>query len=142
MWTKVVGHLHSKKINGKEREQGVLCQVRIRKNRITGRDRSTVVPILHSFGIDDIGSMVDFLVEEGRWNAIKKEGEADDEPEEGKKKRPSRINAPDFDMAGSREKIIQHIEAEGLEKELKMLVSDTFNQIEEACSVKRKSRYS
>lgn len=141
MWTKVVGHLR-KKVGDKEREQGILCQVRVKKNRITGRDRTAVIPILHSFGIDDLGSCVDYLVEEGKWKPVKKKEGEEEAKTDDKKKKVGKIDAKEFGVTGTREQIIRHIEAEGLEKDLRMLVAETFEEIEAACAVQRKSKYS
>jgi len=37
--------------------------------------------------------------------------------------------------------LIRRIEKEGLEKDLRELVSDTWDEIEEQCKIKRKKRY-
>src|SRR3990167_6298420 len=48
-------------------ELGITSKLSIKKNRHTGKRRSVTVPIYHSFGIDDIGSCVDYLIDWKRW---------------------------------------------------------------------------
>lgn len=124
IWSSVVGQL-KRTFKGKDRELGITCRVKIKKNRITGRKRTVDIPIYHSFGIDDIGSCVNFLIEEKHWT----------------KKKSGKIIADDFDFAGPREKLIQYIEDEGMEMDLRDLVGEVWNSIEKACAVKRKKRY-
>lgn len=125
MWSSVKSKI-KKTVRGKPRQLGTLCKIKIKKNRIQGKERTIYIPIYHSFGIDDIGSCVDYLLEEGHWKAI------------GKSKK---IEAEDFDITLKREALIQYIEEEGLEKDLRLLVSEVWDEIEEACKIKRKRRY-
>jgi len=112
-----------KSVKGKQRQIGVDCRIHVKKNRITGRDRTVTIPIYHSFGIDDVGSCVDYLLDEGYW------------------KRGNEINAKGLGIKGSRNKIIRQIEKNGLEKDLRGLVGDMWDEIEEQCTIKRKKRY-
>jgi hypothetical protein len=123
MWSAVYKHI-KKNYKGKDREQGIIAQIQLRKNRFTGKDRTLYVPIYHSFGIDDVGSCVDYLVEEKHW-----------------KKGNKGIKAPEFDFVGPRDKLIKHIEEEDCVPELKVLVKRTWQEIEEAVAVHRKKRY-
>lgn len=135
LWSKVHSHLKVKeKVSGKSVEQGVICEVRVKKGRIQGKDRTVNVPIYHSGdypGIDDVGGCVDYMTEWKRWPKAGKEYD----PTDGK------IDASDFKVALSREKLIQHILDNNLEDDLRDLVADTWNSIEEACAVRRKPRY-
>lgn len=123
IWSSVKGRI-KKTVKGKERQLGTMCKVKIKKNRQTGREREVLIPIYHSFGIDDIGSCVNWLVAEGFWETI------------GQK-----IDAPEFDVRMNPEKLIRYIEENELEKDLRELVTDGWNEIEKACEVKRKRRY-
>jgi len=123
MWSSIKEKI-SKNIKGAARQLGILCKVQIKKNRLTGRERSVTIPIYHSYGIDDIGSCVDYLVEEKHWE-----------------QKAGTINAPEFEFKGTRDKLIKHIEENQMEKDLRMIVGDFWNEIEEACKVKRKTRY-
>ncbi len=127
IWLAVKGKI-ARTIQGKKRQLGIECQIRIKKNRVTGRERTVDIPIYHSFGIDDIGSCVNFLVEEGHWK-------------KKKTKKGKGYNAKEFDLIGSEEFLIRRIEEEGMEMDLRDLVGEVWNNIEEACTVKRKKRY-
>jgi len=114
----------TKVVKGKKRQIGTNCKIRVKKNRVTGRDRSVIIPIYHSFGIDDIGSCVDYMLDEGDWT-----------------KKANEINAKGLGIKGSRNKIIKLIEQQGLEKDLRELVGDVWTEIEEACVLIREKRY-
>ncbi len=126
LWASVKGQI-TRQIKGKKRQLGVNCKVQVRKNRITGRDRTVVVPIYHSYGIDDTGSMVSWLVEEGRWT----------------KSKSGVVEAtglgPTF--SGRLDQVVARIEERGMEDDLRTLVGMIWNDVEKACRVKRKRRY-
>jgi len=113
-----------KTVKGKPRQLGIVAKIQIKKNRLTGRERVVYVPIYHSAGIDDVGSCVEYLIDEGHW-----------------KKKGNTINAAEFELKDSVEKVIKHIEKNNLEKDLRDIVNDVWNEIEDACIVKRKKRY-
>ena len=83
-----------------------------------------MIPIYHSFGIDDVGSCVDFLLEEKHWE-----------------NRAGNIHAKELDFAGKRDKLIRHIQKKGLETDVANIVADVWNDIEDACKINRKKRY-
>lgn len=118
----------TKTIKGKKRQLGIYCKIRTKKNRITGRDRTVIIPIYHSVGIDDVGSCVDYMLEEGIWTKKKEDGKVI-------------IQAKGLDIKGTRERIIRLIEQQKLEKDLRELVGETWNEMEELCKIKRKKRY-
>lgn len=125
LWTSQKGHIKTdKKVRGKNRELGVLCKVRVKKNRLAGWDRTVEVPILHSVGIDDVGGMVDYLVNEEQWSKGK-----------------GGIVAEDFEFTGSRERLVAHILENKLTGRLRSLVNEVWQDIEEQCKVNRESRY-
>lgn len=130
LWLSIRSNI-TKTIMGKKRQLGIQSLIKIKKNRINGKKREVVVPIYNTFGVDDVGSMVDYLCEEGAWSANKaKSGDW------------SGIEAPQFGKKPfSREKLIQHIESVNGEKELQSAVVDCWNEIEAACTVQRKARY-
>jgi RecA/RadA recombinase len=115
------------KFRGKDRQQGIVAQLRVAKNRVTGRNRVVEIPIYHSFGVDDVGSCVDWLVEEGRWRPDKKD--------------KSVIIAHDLDVSLPRDELIAHIEKNNLEKQLQVATAEGWQEIEQAIRVDRKSRY-
>lgn len=113
-----------KSAKGKLRKIGVVSKVNVKKNRVTGRDRSVFIPIINSVGVDETGSMVDYLVEENHWKVT-----------------GSKIRAHDFDLNLGREELIQEIEEKELEQELRLLVGSVWQEIEDALIVRRKKRY-
>ena len=125
LWSSIVGQI-KRTVMGKPRQLGITARIKVKKNRLNGKLREVDIPILWSAGIDDTGSCVGYLIEEGHW----KEGEKGE------------VEAHEFQWNGSKEKLIQKIEAEGLEKELRAIVGETWAEIEAACAVKRKARYS
>ncbi|GAG88728.1 unnamed protein product, partial [marine sediment metagenome] len=122
MWSSVAGRIE-KTVKGKKRQLGVLSKIKVKKNRITGRERTVTIPIYHSFGIDDVGSCVDYLLDEKYWA------------------KGDEINAKGLGIKGSRNKIIKLIEQQGLQKDLHELVGDVWNEIEDACVINREKRY-
>lgn len=125
LWLSVAGRI-GKTYKGKKRQQGIRCKCKIKKNRLTGRERELIVPIYHSLGIDDVGSCIDYLIDEKRWT---------------KRPRGGLIKAPDLDMEATRPLLIRHIEKNDLEEKVRECVAATWLDIEEAVAVKRKRRY-
>jgi LAGLIDADG DNA endonuclease family protein len=124
IWTSVRETLR-KVVNGKPRAYGIIAQADIKKNRLQGKKRRVFIPILNDYGIDDVGSCVDFLVDEGHWK------------EKGKK-----IQASEFTEDWiSKENLIQHIETEEQERELRKIVETVWNGIEDGLKTNRKRRY-
>lgn len=124
-WLSVKAHL-KKKIKGKMREIGILSRVRIKKNRLTGKDRTVEFPILHSHGIDDLGGMCHYLISEGHWKGSDEKWT---------------VKAPEYEFEGDRDEFVHKIEQDGKEKSLKKLVTKVWNDIELACQVERKRKY-
>lgn len=123
MWSKVA-KVVKKEVAGEKVQLGILSEIHVKRTRITGRDRTVEVPIYHSLGVDDVGSCCDYLVSRKHW------------PEDA-----GRIEAPEWKFSGRREKLIRKIEEEGLEKELRLLVMEKWNEIEAASTMQRKKRY-
>lgn len=124
LWSSVAGKI-KRTVRGKLREVGTRCKVKVKKNHFRPGVTSVVeVPILYASGIDDIGGCADFLLDEGHWKGT-----------------PKKLAAPDFGFSGSREKLVRHVEEEGLEKDLRGLVAEVWGQVERASVLKRKPRY-
>lgn len=125
LWSSVAGKI-KKTIKGKDRTIGTSVKVKVEKNRLTGKLHEIFMDIYPSYGIDDIGSCIDYLIAEKWWNKTK-----------GKQT----FEAKEFKFSGTREKLIQKIEEEGLVKDLQSLVGQCWTEIEEDCALKRKSKY-
>lgn len=128
LWSSVKEHIKKEtNINGvkKMREQGIISKVRVKKNRETGKDRAVEVPIYHSFGIDDTGSCIDYLLGEGWW-----------------KKSKGVINAKELGQQMKKDELIAHVqEKPARERLLRKTVKTCWNTIEKAVTITRKSRY-
>lgn len=95
LWLAVKEH-----IKVKDRNVGTYVRVKISKNKITGKERIVEFPIYYDYGIDDITSCIDFLIQEKFWakgseekkKAVQRKGSAvrvamsKDKDEEKKKK--------------------------------------------------------
>lgn len=123
MWSSVKKTLSSR-VLGRQRQTGIVAQIEVKKNRTTGQVHKVDIPIYWRGGIDDTGSMVDWLVEEGVW-----------------KKTDKGIDAKELGIKGTSEGVIAQIEEKGLEQDLKMIVAEAWERIVEACAVVRKKRY-
>ncbi len=111
--------------NGKPRSQGIIANVKVKKNRQTGRKSSVDIPIYWSSGIDDVGGNIDYLIEEGHWKETK-----------------GVITNTDFSIGSCKKKeLVKFIEENDLEVELAGIVSKVWHEIEDAIAVRRKSRY-
>lgn len=70
VWTSVVGKI-TKTVRGRIRNIGSTIKLQVVKNRLTGKLNEVEVPIYPSYGIDDIGSCIDWLVDEKWWTRSK-----------------------------------------------------------------------
>lgn len=138
LWSSIKGKIN-KTVRGEQTPVGINCQVKVKKNRLTGRERDIVIPIYYSTGFDDTGSCVQFLIENKHWKKVGKSGE--EVNEENGKKKSGVIDAKEFDYSGNEEGLIKHIEETGQELELKLLVSTVWDEIEAESEVIRKKRY-
>lgn len=123
LWTSIEEKI-KKVIKEKELVVGTLVKVHVKRSRVTGRDRTVEVPILNYLGIDDIGGNIDYLCDWKHW-----------------KRGKGTVAAPEFDFDGTRKALIQKIEEEDLEADLRGLVGQVWREIEDACIEERKPRY-
>ncbi len=123
MWTSLAGRI-KKTVKGRERNIGIKAKVNIKKNRITGELHEIGIDIYPSYGIDDIGGCIDYLVAEKWWSKPKQS-----------------ISANEFGVLLTREKLIRHIEDNNLHRRLQILTGRCWNEIREASSLDRKKKY-
>lgn len=139
IWTSC-GKKLQKMVRDRPRTVGVNCLAEVKKNRVTGKvgkDRQVTIPIYYELGIDDIGSMVDYLILEKHWQVVEKS-----KPVEGEKKSKKKVyDAKELLFKGSRDKIIAYIEEEDLEGKVRDVTATLWKTIEEECAPKRKPRY-
>lgn len=118
-------------IKSKDRKIGTSVKVEVKKNKLTGKLRDCKFDIFYDYGVDNVGSMVDWMVSEGVW---KKSGQniiAEGLGVEGT--RPT--------TTGATGTLIEKIEEQGLEPALIKLVAEAWNDIEESLRLDRKPRY-
>jgi len=115
-----VGKKHKKM----EREIGSDVFAKISKNKLTGKKRNIEFPLYYDYGVDSIASCIQFLVEEKHW-----------------KKDRSGINASEFDVSLSEEKLIDHIEKNKLTSKLDKITEKVWNDIEEKIKLDREPKY-
>lgn len=125
MWTSSKGKI-KRKANEKDRVAGLTALVKIKKNRLTGKDRQVEIPIYDSYGIDDLGSMFNFLIEEG-----------------GATKVPKGIIIPGInnDQPLKEDKLAGYIEDNDLIPTLQGIVATVWHNIEKELKLPRKKRY-
>jgi RecA/RadA recombinase len=103
---------------------GVNTRCSMDKNSVTGKLRDIEFDIYYDMGIDDIGSMVSFLLEQKHW------------------KSGSWIDADDLGLReNGKDRLIRAIEDMGLEQKLKRIVQAVWNKREDKLQLNRKSRY-
>jgi len=119
MWLSIKETFKKRKI-----EIGVGSNVKVSKNKLTGKRRDVDIPIYNDYGVDDISANVDFLVDEGYWE-----------------KEKETILATDFKIKGSKATIIKWIEDKRLQYEVQKMVGEQWNVIEEDLRLNRKRRY-
>lgn len=113
IWSNLAGAI-SKQVKGKSRKLGDKVDLKVKKNRITGKLRNVQVMIYPTYGIDDIGSVVEYLCSEGR---LKLDG----------KKKAALIHECGVD--------------EERWQEIREMAQECWSEIEEACAISRPPRY-
>jgi len=112
------------------KQVGSIVRIRITKNKVTGKQRFIELPIYYELGIDDIGSMIRWLVSEKFWKAEKET-----------KGQIGKIKTQGDFIDGSEHKLIRYIEKNNLEDKLRNLVGARWLEVEESLEWDRKRRY-
>jgi hypothetical protein len=144
MWLAVKG-----RIKVKERDVGTNIRIRVSKNKLTGKQREVELPILVDYGIDDLGSIVDWMVAERFWVPIKKEKDkaaakswTPDDDEEKRQNEPKVYKAAaDLGFNGTREEIVRGVEGRGLQDDLRQIVAECWMNVEAELASNRRPRY-
>lgn len=126
VWLNKVGTIKSR-----DRKIGTSTKAQMKKNKLTGKLRDVEFDIFYDMGLDDIGSMVDFMVTEKFWP-----------------KRGTTIVAEGLGIEGTRPTttgstgtLIEQIEEKNLERRLRRLVGQAWQEIEDSLKLDRKPRF-
>lgn len=122
VWLSAIKSLTTE-VDGEKFKIGNMVQAEVKKNKFTGKPRKVTFPIYYDYGIDDIASCVDFLIDVGY---IKKAG--------------AYYTWPGWDKM-HKNKIIAKIEEENLVDELRKLVGEHWAGREEKLRLGRKPRF-
>jgi len=115
-----------KTIEGKARTIGHMVTVKIGKNRNNGQVDPVSIPLHPEYGIDDLSSCIEYLLDEGVW--------------EKKALTIHTTGLPDA-VKGTMEKLISIIEEKQWEGYVRDLVQSTWDRIREKIRMDRKARY-
>lgn len=123
VWASVRSQI-KKSVRGRDRFIGVKTKWKVAKNRQTGEVHEVYFDIYPSYGIDDLGSCIDWLIEEKWWSMSSRT-----------------IDTGSFCGKATRDKLIAEIEKRGLEDRLRVAVGKCWYQIQKGGALVRKSRY-
>ena len=113
------------KIKSRDRVIGSNVKVKVTKNKLTGKQRSVQFPIYYDYGADDLGSCIDFLVDDGYWS-----------------KKGDKIIAKEIGMEGTRKKLIVDIEGGvGAAQRVYETTQTCWQEIEASLKLDRKPKY-
>jgi len=115
-----------REVKGRQRTIGNSVRPKVTKNRITGKVREVLFPIFYDYGIDDIGSCVDFMIKEKFWT---------------KKPKGQLVDTKGFGLEATKQGLVKQIEEQGLEIRLKKAVGKAWLEIEESMKLDRKRRF-
>jgi RecA/RadA recombinase len=123
MWMAEVGKI-TKTVAKEPIEIGVKVRIKIKKNKVNGKRRTIDLEIYYDYGVDDIGSCVDFLIAKQFW-----------------KKEKNSMVVEEWGFKGVRERLIRFIEDHNLEEKLRDMTQECWDEREDAISMKRKPRF-
>ena len=105
-------------------EIGVDSTVKVKKNKITGKVREVSFPIYYDYGIDDIRSCLEFLIEQEYWPIEKRT-----------------VDAHHLGCKGTIETLIAHVERNALEDKLRLHTGNAWLMREDSVKINRKRRF-
>jgi RecA/RadA recombinase len=124
LWTSVVGQV-KRTVRGVPRKIGVRVGLKTTKNRITGQLHEVKTAIYPSYGIDDIGSCIEYLVTEGWW---KKSGRG--------------VAAKEFGDTTTPEALAVRCASSAKElRKLRQVVAACWEDVQQKCKISLPARY-
>lgn len=113
-------------VKHKNKQVGVHVIAKVKKNHLTGKKRQVEFEILEDYGIDNVGSMIDWMVLEQFWE---------------KKKGEKKIDTGDDFGIWAKKKLSKHIDENDLESKLITIVAECWKKVEDDLKTDRKPRY-
>lgn len=113
-----------KEVKGLKLKTGNVVIAKVTKNKTTGKLRNVEFPSYNDYGIDDIQSMVDFLISVKHWT---KAGQT--------------IDGNSLGLKGTKDVILKEIEDKGLQADLQQVTGEVWNDIEASLKLQRKRKY-
>jgi RecA/RadA recombinase len=111
--------------NKHKRVIGVHTEIKVSKNKVTGKVRELPMYIFYDYGMDDIRANIEWMIEEGFWTQAK----------------GGNITAEELNTSGSLAELIRHVEENHMEDTLADIVGRCWMQIEEDIKLQRKARF-
>jgi len=112
------------------KEVGIKVEARVEKNSLTGRRRRVRFDIIRDYGIDDVGSMIDWLLKEGFWS---------------KPANQTKIHCASdvafLPSSATKDELTEHVDANNLGKQLQGYVGRCWIIAEEKVATNRRRRY-
>lgn len=137
IWTSVREPLTTR-FGGKERMVGDIIGIEVSKNRLCGWEGKIEVPFIKGIGIDDMGGLVDFMLDERSTSGWTKErGKKDEDGASG----DPVFTAPEFKFTGRKESFIKHIQDNGDEFDLQRRAAEVWQIIVQGSLPVRKMKY-
>lgn len=124
VWLAVLQKI-KKTYKGKDWPVGNWIRVFVQRTRVTGRSMTIDFPIQTGYGIDDVWSVVSFLKSCGWWS----------------KTSSQKINAHDLGIEGTEAKLIEEIEQNEWEDQLKEIAENCWSDVLENITPNRKKKY-
>lgn len=113
-----------KTVNAIEHVIGMETKARISKDKYTGKRKEPHFYIYYDYGVDNIGSCIDFLLKNKWWETKKQT-----------------IIASDLEIEASKPKLIQEIEDQELEQELFAVTEKCWQGVEAKLKLDRKRKF-
>lgn len=109
-----------------KKQIGVHVIAKVKKNHLTGKKRQVEFEILEDYGIDNVGSMIDWMILEGFWK---------------KPKGSTKIDTGDDFGVWTKKNLCKHIDDEALEAKLITIVAECWRKVEDDLKIDRTPRY-
>jgi RecA/RadA recombinase len=138
-----------KKIRGEDHEIGKWVRVKVARTRITGKEHEVMIPVYNRYGVDNLGSAIEWLVHNRFWGIVKpdktekkalRELVAEKENKKDKKEKEIVDTGGDF-INANRAELRKHIESGDLEDKLKQILQESWNELEVELELDFKPKY-